>query len=41
MHLVGLYTYCKMIHGVDNVKFYVLFLSINTFWLLDLDWHVF
>ena len=24
MYLVGLYTYCKMMHGVYNVKYYTL-----------------
>ena len=27
MHLVGLYTYCKMMHGAYNVKFHSIILK--------------
>ena len=27
MHLVGLYTYCKMMHGAYNVKLIIKFIS--------------
>ena len=29
MHLVGLYTYCKMVHGAYYVKFHYALMSIT------------